>query len=163
MFALALALYIAMTRNGNWEGKGKGKHWWQNMEEMGARAKTTPLKMGWKYQSRGQRQGQGQKLMTKHWGKEGKGKNDTTEAKKGQKYQFWGQGQNLYRQGTTDANVRAKLRSAQVKDDDLSVKMMLTQWGLHSKCLQCKRLCPKLSLFVSLMWWGFRRGGWDLR
>ena len=43
MFALALALYIAMTRNGNWEGKGKGKHWWQNMEEMGARAKTIKM------------------------------------------------------------------------------------------------------------------------
>ena len=32
------------------------------MEEMWARAKTTPLKMGQKYQPRGQ----GQKLMTKH-------------------------------------------------------------------------------------------------
>ena len=51
---------------------------------MGARAKTTPLKMGQKYQSRGQ----GQKLMIKHGGKGGKGKNDTTEAKIGQKYQF---------------------------------------------------------------------------
>ena len=138
------------------------------MEEMGARAKTTPLKMGQKYQSRGQGQGQGQKLMTKHGGKGGKGKNETTEAKIGQKYQFWGQGQNLDRQDTTDTNVRAKLSSAHVKDDDLSVKMMLPQWGLHSNCLQSnclqsKRLCPKLSLFVSLMWQGFRRGGWDLR
>ena len=53
---------------------------------MGARAKKTPLKMGQKYQSRGQ--GQGQKLMTKHGEKGGKGKNDTTEAKIGQKYQF---------------------------------------------------------------------------
>jgi hypothetical protein len=34
------------------------------MEEIWARAKTTPLKMGQKYQSEGQ--GQGQKLMTKH-------------------------------------------------------------------------------------------------
>ena len=55
---------------------------------MGARAKTTPLKMGQKYQSGGQGQGQGQKLMTKHEGKGGKGKNDTTGAKIGQKYQF---------------------------------------------------------------------------
>ena len=46
-----------------------------NMEEMGARAKTTPLKTGQKYQSRGQ--GQGKKLMTKYGGNGGKGKNDT--------------------------------------------------------------------------------------
>ena len=58
------------------------------MEEMGAKAKTTPLKMGQKYQSQGQGQGQGQKLMTKHGEKGGKGKNDTTEAKIEQKYQF---------------------------------------------------------------------------
>ena len=125
---------------------------------MGARTNTTPLKIGQKYQSRGQRQGQGQKLMTKHGRKGGKGKNDTTEAKIGQKYQFWGQGQNLDRQDTTDTNVRAKLSSAHVKDYDFSVKMMLTQWGLHCICLQCKRLCPKLSLFVSLIWRGFRVG-----
>ena len=123
---------------------------------MGSRAKTTALKMGQRCQSRGQ--GQGQKLMTKHGRKGGKGKNDTTEAKIGQKYQFWGQGQNLDRQDTTDTNVRAKLSSAHVKDYGFSVKMMLTQWGLHCICLQCKRLCPKLSLFVSFMW-----RGWDLR
>ena len=70
------------------------------MEEMGARAKTIPLKIGQKYQSRGQGQGQGQKLMSKHGGNRGKGKNDIIEAKK--KYQFLGQGQNLDRQDTTD-------------------------------------------------------------
>ena len=51
---------------------------------MGARAKTTPMKMVQKYQSRGK----GQKLMTKHGEKGGKGKNDTNEAKIEQKYQF---------------------------------------------------------------------------
>ena len=57
---------------------------------MGARAKTTPLKMGQKYQSRGQ--GQGQKLMTKHGGKGSKGKNDTTESKLGKNLNFEGKG-----------------------------------------------------------------------
>jgi len=40
MFALALALSVAILCDGNIEGKGKGKHWWQDMGEMGARAKT---------------------------------------------------------------------------------------------------------------------------
>ena len=97
-----------------------------------------------KWQRRGQEQGQS--LMAKQGGNGGKGKNDTTEAKIGQKYQFWGQGQD-----TTDT-------SAHVKDGDLSVKIMLTQWGLHGNCLQYKRLSLQLSLFVSLTWWGFRGG-----
>ena len=109
-----------------------------------------------KWQLRGQ--GQGQTSMAKHGGNGGKGKNDTTEAKIGQIYQFWGQGQNLDRQDTTDTNVRAKPSLARVKDGDLSVKIMLTQWGLHSNCLQCKRLSLKLSLFVSLIWRGLRGG-----
>jgi len=45
MFARPLAPHVTMTRNGKWEGKGK--HWWQSMEEIGARAKTTPLKLRW--------------------------------------------------------------------------------------------------------------------
>ena len=98
------------------------------------------------------------KIYVKTWGNGVKGKNDTTEAKIGQKYQFWGQGQNLDRQDTTDTNVRAKPSSAHVKDGDLSVKIMLTQWGLHGNCLQCKRLSLQLSLFVSLIWRGFRGG-----
>ena len=93
MFALALARYIAMKRNGNWEGKGK--HWWQNMEEMGARAKTTPLRMGEKYQFRGL--GQGQKLMTKYGGNGGKGKNDTLKLRQGKNMSFEGKGKILIR------------------------------------------------------------------
>ena len=54
--------------------------------------------------------------------------------------------------------MKAQPSSAHVKDGDLSVKIMLTQWGLHGNCLQCKRLSLQLSLFVSLIWWGFRGG-----
>ena len=56
-------------------------------------------------------------------------------------------------QDTINTNVRVKRSSAHVKDDNLSVKMMFTHWGLYSNCLQYKRLSTqKLSLFVSLMW-----------
>ena len=40
MFAFALALSFAISCHGNMGGKGTGKHLWQNMGEMGARAKT---------------------------------------------------------------------------------------------------------------------------
>ena len=67
------------------------------MEEKGARAKTTPLKMGQKYLSPGQVQGQGQKLMTKHGGNGGKGKNDTLKLRQGKNMSFEGKGKILIR------------------------------------------------------------------
>ena len=60
---------------------------------MGARAKTAPLKRGQKYQNRGQ----GQKLMTKHGGNGGKGKNDTLKLRQGKNMSFEGKGKILIR------------------------------------------------------------------
>ena len=62
---------------------------------MGARAKTAPLKRGQKYQNQGQ--GQGQKLMTKHGGNGGKGKNDTLKLRQGKNMTFEGKDKILIR------------------------------------------------------------------